>query len=98
MRGHKGTSLTEGADGRLMLWFGDAGPLNKLRVWALLRLRYRFHRERKRIIGAGESIAPDYVRDDLRLQAGAEESPGFYPSSASAEGDAFLRQLAARLA
>jgi hypothetical protein len=96
MRALERARLTETADGHLTLWVSDASSLSKLRLWALLRFRFGFHRERGRILGAGESIAPDYVRGNVRLLAGAEESLGFYLSSTSTEGDVFLRMLAAK--
>ncbi len=98
MRALERARLTEAAGGHLTLWFSNASPLSKLRLWALLRFRFGFHREKGRILGAGESIAPDYVRGNVRLLAGAEESVGFYLSSTSTEGDVFLRMLAGRFA
>ncbi len=96
MRTLERARLTEAADGHLTLWVSNASPFSKLRLWALLRFRYGFHRERGRILGAGESIAPDYVRGNIRLLAGADESVGFYLASTSPEGEAFLRMLATR--
>ena len=51
----------------------------------------------RRIFATGEGIAPDFIRDDLRLIAGYDEL-GFSLLSDSKEGDEFLSKLEEELA
>jgi hypothetical protein len=83
--------LETAANGRLALRFGSVLRFAWLR-WKL-RLLHGFRAEGRSIHGAGESITPDLVRGDLRLESGSDEL-GPYLLSCSEAADGFLRRLA----
>jgi hypothetical protein len=56
-------------------------------------LFHGFRAQGRTIPGAGESIFPDLVRGELRLESGYDEL-GHYLLSCSEPGDEFLRRLA----
>ena len=83
--------LSTAANGRVGLRFTSSVGLAWLR-WKL-RLLHGFHAEGKSIRGLGESIVPDLVRGELRLEGGCDEL-GPYLLSANEASDDFLRRLA----
>jgi hypothetical protein len=87
----KALRLRQAADGRLQLCF--ASPLGLMWLRLKLRLLHGFRTEGKWIVGAGESIAPDLVRGELRLQSGGDDLAGHYLLSCCDAGDEFVRSL-----
>ena len=86
------------ANGRLKLSIQNPGLLDHWLLRWKLQAGYGFRREGRRILGVGEGIVPDFVRERLRLEAGFDDFSGIYLLACDDEGDRFLTEFAQELA
>lgn len=85
--------LHDTADGHKWLSFGRLQPWSALRLAWFLRVTEGFKREGRHVQGAGEWIAPDYVRDTLRLEAGGDDTFGTSLIAVDEAGSLYLEAL-----
>ena len=95
---YNAAKIINNANGHLSLHIDGPNPFDLIRLWWRLKVKHGFHREGKLIIGAGESISPNYVKGALALTAGHDDMMGYYISSDSKEGDRFLSEFIEELA
>lgn len=87
--------LEVAANGRTLATRPDGTAL--WNAWLKAWLRFQgFRRDGVEVVGSDEAIAPDYVRGDLRLNAGWDRWSGFYLMAVDEAGDDFLRSAFGR--
>lgn len=83
-------NLEVAANGRLMATQPNPGASSRGRLGIWLWFQ-GFRKDGAGVVGPDEAIFPDYVRADLRLNAGWDPYAGRYLLAADEAGDAFLR-------
>lgn len=87
--------LEVAVNGRILATRPDGTALWNAWLGAWLRSQ-GFRRDGRDVVGLDEAIAPDYVRGDLRLNAGWDRWSGYYLMAVNAAGDDFLRSAFGR--